>query len=255
MWRTSPTSRTAAWVRARGLHPAAVLRGQAGTTLVEMLVAIVVMAMVLGTLSVLVGAAVRGKMIVAVRSADTESARQTLEWMSERLRNAGLNVYPSAQVELRCKDMVVALDSGLRPRSGSVYVSGEILNADTVAGNEVITLGYRLENGVVVEEKARCAVTWNSSTVSSAAVSNPRVPVTALVLRYFTRSGDLVPVPSGGQITDVDEIRSIRLIEITMTVQGEEGRSGQQIQTFTRLVMLRNPRPDMNDWLSPSETN
>lgn len=246
MWRTSATSRAAARIPAQA--------GQAGTTLVEMLVAILVMAMVIGTMSVLVGAAVRGKMIVAVRSADTESARQTLEWMSERLRNAGLNVYPSAQVELRCRDMVVAEDSGLRPRSGSVYVSGEILNADTVAGNDVITLGYRLENGVVVEERAPCPGDWNS-LVSRAALSNPRIPVTALVFRYFERTGDLIDVPMGGQITDPGQVRSIRLIEITLTVQGEEGRSGPQTQTFTRLVMLRNPRPDVNNWLSPTETN
>lgn len=247
MWRTSATSRAASRIPAQA--------GQAGTTLVEMLVAILVMAMVIGTMSVLVGAAVRGKMIVAVRSADTESARQTLEWMSERLRNAGLNVYPSAQVRLRCKDMVVAEDSGLRPRSDSVYVSGEILNADTVAGNEVITLGYRLENRVVVEERAPCSVDWNSSTVSKAAVSNPRIPVTSLVFRYFARTGDLIDVPMGGQITDPGQVRSIRLIEITLTVQGEEGRSGPQTQTFTRLVMLRNPRPDVNNWISPTETN
>ncbi len=239
----------------RGCWPVTVLRGQRGTTLVEMVVAIVVMVMVIGAMSLLVAAAVRGKMIVAVRSADTESARQTLEWMSERLRNAGLNIYPSAQAEPRCKDMVVALDAGLRPRSGSVHVSGEILNTDPLAGNEVVTLGYRLVDGVVVEEKARCQDNWNSSTVSSSAVSNPRIPVTVLVFKYFTRGGDLIPVPPGGPITDVDAIRSIRLIEITMTVQGEEGRSGQQSQTFTRLVMLRNPRPDTNDWLSPTETN
>lgn len=238
-----------------GPRPVAGLRGQAGTTLVEMLVAILVMAVVIGTMSVLVGAAVRGKMIVAVRTADTESARQTLEWMSERLRNAGLNVYPGTQMELRCRDMVVAEDSGLRPRSGSVYVSGEILNSNLDAGDEVITLGYRLENGVVVEDRAPCSVAWNSSTVSSSAVSNPRIPVTSLVFRYFARTGDLIPVPVGGQITDPGQVRGIRLIEITLTVQGEEGTSGAQTQTFTRLVMLRNPRPDVNNWLSPSETN
>lgn len=247
MCRTSVTSKAATRIPAQG--------GQAGTTLVEMLVAILVMGMVIGAMSVLVGAAVRGKMIVAVRSADTESARQTLEWMSERLRNAGLNIYPSAQSRPRCKDMVVAEDSAFRPRSGSVYVSGEILNADTTAGNDVITLGYQLENGVVFEERARCDVDWNSSTVSKAAVSNPRVPVTALLFRYYERTGDRIDVPMGGQITDPGLIRRIRLLEITLSVQGEEGRSGPQTQTFTRLVMLRNPRPDVNDWLSPTETN
>ena len=40
--------------------------------------------------------------------------------------------------------MVVALDLALRPTANRVYVSGEILNTDGAAGNEVMTLGYRL---------------------------------------------------------------------------------------------------------------
>jgi hypothetical protein len=82
-------------------------------------------------------------MITSVRSADTETARRTLEWMSERLRNASLYILPSAQAEPRCRDMVVAQDVSLRPTANRIYVSGEIFNTNTVAGDQVITLGYR----------------------------------------------------------------------------------------------------------------
>jgi hypothetical protein len=77
------------------------------------------------------------------------------------------------------------------------------------------------------------------------------VTVTGLTFEYFTRTGDQVTVPT----TDVEAIRSIRIIRVALTVQAEEGRSGVQTQTFTRMVMLRNPRPDANNWLSTSETN
>lgn len=222
-------------------------RGQAGNTLLEVLVALTVMAMLVGTLSILVGAAVRGKMIVAVRSADTETARRTLEWMSERLRNAGLNILPSAQSEPRCRDMVVAQVASLRPTADRIYVSGEIFNTDTVAGNEVITIGYRLQGGAVIEESASCAGGW---IPVASGVSDPRITVSKLSFRYFTRAGDEVTVPT----PNLGDIRSIRTVLVTLTVQGEQGRSGAQTQTFSRMVMLRNPRPDASNWLSPSET-
>lgn len=222
---------------------------QAGTSLVEVLVSLVIMAVMVGAVATLVGASVRSKMITLVRSADTETARQTLEWMSERLRNAGLNVRPSQQPQARCQDMVVALDASLWPRPDRVYVSGEIYNSDTVAGNQVITVGYRLDRGVIVEDSAPCsAAGWSPLT---ARVSNPAVTVTDFALRYFKDNGAEVEVPT----TDIDEIRDIRMILVTMTVQAAAGTSGPQTQTFSRMIMLRNPRPHANDWLPPQETS
>ncbi len=66
--------------------------GEAGFTLLEVITALVLMAMVTGTLFLLVAAGTRSRLIVAARAADTESARRTLEWMSERLRNAGFTI-------------------------------------------------------------------------------------------------------------------------------------------------------------------
>jgi type II secretory pathway pseudopilin PulG len=218
-------------------------------TMVEVLVALAIMVVVAGSLATLVGASIRGKVITAARSADTETARQTLEWMSERMRNAGLNIRPALQPQPRCQDMVVAQDAALRPQPDRVYISGEVYNTDTVAGNQVITLGYRLSGGAVLEDTGSCSVAgWAPTT---AQVSNPAVVVSGLTFRYFTRNGAEVAVPT----TDITAIREIRLIEIAITVQAVQGSSGPQSQTFTRLLMLRNPRPDTNDWISPGETN
>jgi hypothetical protein len=207
-----------------------------------------VLVTVVASISSLVGTSVRGKMIVASRTADTVTARQTLEWMSERLRNAGLDILPANQAELRCKDMVVAQDAALRPQANSIYVSGEIINTNTNSGDQVITLGYRLDNGVVIEDRGSCSGSWAPTTSS---VSDPRVTVNSLQFRYFEANGAEVTVPT----TDVTAIQAIRLIEISLTVQRSEGTSGTDRQTFTRLVMLRNPKPDTNLWLIPTETN
>jgi hypothetical protein len=216
---------------------------------VEVVVSTVLMVTVVGAISSLVGATVRGKLIVSSRSADTQTARQTLQWMSERLRNAGLNILPSAQSQDRCKDMVVAQDASLRPQSDRIYISGEIINTNTTAGDEVITLGYRVDNGVVVEDAGSCSGTWSPTTSQ---VSDPRVTVNSLQFRYFQANGAEVAVPT----TDVTEIQAIRLVQISMTVTASEGTSGPSTQTFTRLVMFRNPPPDTSIWLIPTgETN
>ena len=223
-------------------------RGQAGISLVEVVVAMVIMTVVVGTIATLVGASVRSKMIVASRSSDTETARQALEMMSERLRNAGLYIDPAVQPD-RCDDMVVAKDPALRPTATQLYVAGEIFNANTTAGDEVIVLGYRLDGGRIVEDRSGCAV-WAPTTAD---VSNPAIVVTSLLFRYFGPSGGEIAVPTA----DEEAIRSIRAVQISLTVRAEQGRSGAQIQRFTRLVMLRNPRPDRSGWLPPAggETN
>jgi type II secretory pathway component PulJ len=220
-------------------------------TLLELLVVIGLMAALAGSLSTLVGVAVRSKLIVAVRSADTETARQTLEWMSERLRNAGLNLKPGDQPELRCKDMVVAQEAALRPTASAFYASGEILNSDTVAGNEVITIGYLLGpdpvtgNPVVLEYQQLCTAGAGATTTP---LSDPRIAVTNFQFDYFSSSGLRIT-----DLTSASEIRRIRLVRITLNVQGSQGQSGLQTQTWTRDVMLRNPEPNANDWKNPNE--
>lgn len=230
-------------------------------TLAEVLVAAALMAIIAGAFSILVGAAVRSKMITSMRSADTQTARQTLEWMSERLRNAGFNVHPtdSAQAAFpnRCKDRVVALppstgDPEMRPTSGRVYVSGEILNSNATSGDEIITLGYFLSadastgRQVVMERRKACQGTLESTVP----LSDPRIQVTSLQFRYFG--------PNGVEVTDLTSaahIRRIQMIRVTLQVQGQEGTSGVQAQSWTRDVMLRNPEPNANVWVNPREVN
>lgn len=212
------------------------------------------MAFVAVSMSTLVGAAIRSKMITNVRSADTQTARHTLEWMSERLRNAGLNVNPAEPSQsgypARCRDRVVAQDANLRPTQGQVYVTGEILNTDTLAGNELMTIGYLLGtvdgNQAVMEYRYPC--TGGTSTVTI--LSDPRITIRTLNFRYFAATGVEVT-----NLTSVADIRRIHMIRIVLTVEGVEGTSGIQSQTWTRDIMFRNPEPYANSWVNPNEVN
>lgn len=212
------------------------------------------MAIVGGAISILVGSALKAKMISSVRSSNTETGRSALEWMTERIRNAGLNLQPSAQTQLRCKDMVVAQDLSLLPTTTSVYVSGEMLNTNTVSGDQDITLGYYLGSDpvtnatVVMEYNQACSGGATSVAANSKPLSSPQLTITGLSFQYFDANGATVT-----NLTSAAQIRKIRVISITLSVQGSEGRSGVQTETLTRYVMLRNPEPNANNWVNVNE--
>jgi len=212
------------------------------------------MAVVGGAISLLVGTAIQAKLISSVRSSNTETSRSTLEWMTERIRNAGLNLQPSVQTQLRCKDMVVAQDTSLLPTTTSVYVSGEMLNTNTVAGDEDTTIGYYLGSdpvtgaAVVMEYRQACSGGATSISTNSTPLSSPKLTITSLSFSYYDANGGAVT-----SLSSATQIRKIRIISISLTVQGSEGRSGVQTETLTRYVLLRNPEANANNWLDINE--
>jgi type II secretory pathway pseudopilin PulG len=230
-------------------------RDERGMTVVEVLVACALMAIVTGAIAILMGTSVQSKVISASRSADTETARATLAWMSDRLRNAGFNLLPSAQSQLRCKDRVVAQDSTLLPTASSVYVSGEMLKTDTIAGDQDLTIGYYLAadpggsgNQVVMEYNQPCSSGATNISTYSKRLSNPKINVTNLALLYFDANGAAVTNLSSASL-----IRQIQIISISLTVQGTEGRSGVQTQSFQRYLKLWDPEPNANNFLDLNE--
>jgi Tfp pilus assembly protein PilW len=227
---------------------------QQGLTVVEILVTSALMAIVTGAIAMLIGTSVQSKMISAARSADTQTARATLAWMSDRLRHAGFNVQPSAQSQLRCKDRVVAQDPSLLPTTNSVYVSGEIWNTNTTAGDEDVTIGYYLAadpvtgKQVVMEYNQPCSSGSTAIATYSTRLSNPKISVTSLAFQYFAANGTAIT-----NLTSPAQIRLIQIISISMTVLGTEGRSGQQTQVFKRYVLLWDPDPNLNTWVDVNE--
>jgi len=223
-------------------------------TMTEILVGAAIMAVVASTVAGLLGVAVRSKMVSSTRSADTETARATLAWIAERLRNAGLNLRPSAQVHSRCKDRVVAQDASLLPTARSLYVSGEMLKTNAVAADEALTIGYYLAtdpgtgNQVVMEYKQPCASGATSVSTYSARLSNPKLNVTGLTFQYFDAGGTEIT-----SLTSSTEIRKIAAIRISLAVQGTEGSSGAQKEVLARNAVLWNPEPNANNWVNPNE--
>ena len=228
--------------------------GQRGVTVTEFLVGIAIAAAVAGTVAMLLGAAVRSKMISSTRSAETETGQAALGWIAERLRNAGLNLRPNTQSQARCKDRVVAQDGQLLPTAHSVYVSGEIAKTNTVAGGEELTIGYYVapdpETGhsVVMEYREPCVSASTSVPDHSARLSNPRLNVTDLTFRYFDAAGAAIT-----SLIGPTQIRKIAAIKISLTVQGAEGASGTQTETLTRSVVFWNPEPNANNWIDANE--
>jgi hypothetical protein len=149
---------------------------------------------------------------------------------------------------------VVALDPNLLPTRNSVYVSGEMLKTNTVAGNEDLTLGYYLApdqstgNQVVMEYKQPCASAGISISANSARLSNPKLNVTGLTFQYFDAGGTAIT-----SLTSSTEIRKIAALKISLTVEESEGASRTQIQTLTRSVLFWNPEPNTNDWVNANE--
>jgi len=236
--------------------PAAAPRaaGQSGLTIIEVLVGMVLMVIVAGIISLLIGDAVQSKMISVARAGDVGAARKSLDWMAERLRNAGLNVSPSAQPQTRCQDRVVALDPVLLPTAHSVYVSGDMLNTTTSPPYPNATIGYYLgadpASGlqVIMEYNQACSTGATSLASYSNPLSSPQTQVTGLSFQYFDTNGNTV-----SNLSSAATIRQIQAINITLTVQTSQGRSGSQAETLTRYVTFRNPNPQTNTWVDVNE--
>jgi prepilin-type N-terminal cleavage/methylation domain-containing protein len=229
-------------------------RPERGLALIEVVVGIAIMGVVATAIAGLVGTAVRSKMISSTQVADTDSARTALNWMADRLRNAGLNLEPDAQAELRCKDRVVALDPNLLPTVSRVFVSGELFKSDAAAGDEALTLGYYLTsdpetgNSVVMEYRQPCSAGPASLSQYSSRLTSPRLNITGLRFQYYDANGAAVDTLGGAA-----EIRKITAIVITLTVGGVEGRSEPQTVSLSRSLLFWNAEPNRNHWVNLNE--
>jgi hypothetical protein len=150
---------------------------------------------------------------------------------------------------------VVAQDTNLQPTANSVYVTGDIYNTSTSPPYPVATMGYYLAadpggsgNQVVMEYNQPCSSGATSIATYSTRLSNPKISVTSLTFHYFDANGNAVT-----NLTTASAIRQIAIINVSLTVQGTEGRSGAQTQTFQRNVKLWDPEPNANTWVDLNE--
>ena len=243
---------------------------QRGLTVVEILVASALMMIIAGAIAILMGAAVQSKMISAGWSTDTQSARITLSWMSDRIRQAGVNVDPAVQklspysYTSRCWDRVVAQDAAMLPvttpstaNTNGLYVTGEIpYTGGTTPGTNLRTIGYYLKtdagtgNTVIMEYNELCSTKTDNISGSSTRLSNPKINVTQLTFSYYDANGNQVT-----NLTTASTIQGIQVIGISLKVQSTEGKYGKQTEVYlSRYVRLWDPEPTLNSWVEPTCT-
>jgi hypothetical protein len=209
--------------RAARAAPAAAA-GSQGTTLIELVTALAVMAVVVASLHLLLGAAVRGRLIVHARVSDQERGRHALTWIADRLRQ--MTYEPGAE----CPDALVRAGTGdgfeqrlafravvdealVPPRrlyvyyaeGGTLWQEARIEEAGTPCFEEA---------GRTLPDRARAALT-------------PRI-VTGFSLTYLDRDGAVAGDP-----------RLVRSIGIALRLETESTPGRLETQVYRTLVTVR----------------
>jgi len=245
---------------------------QQGLTIIEILVASALMGIVAGAISVLIGAAVQSKMVTSGWSSDTQSARTTLTWMADRIRQAGFNVNHAETTPVnqnglypkRCWDRIVAQDSTMYPSTttsagttNGMYFSGEVPYTSGNPGSSLRTFGYYLGtdattgNTVIMEYNELCSTNIDNIAGNSTELSNPKSNVTNLTFSYYDSTGTAI---TGASLSSMASIQKIAIIGISLTVQTTEGKYGKQTEIYLNsYVRLWNPEPNANAWVDINE--
>src|SRR5215472_10574050 len=86
------------------------LPGETGLTFMELLVALSIMALIFGSIHLVVGNAIAAKLTVSNRIADQSQGRQVVEWLADRIRQAGYKANPGSSIA-RCRNGIVSQDA------------------------------------------------------------------------------------------------------------------------------------------------
>ncbi|MDR7521814.1 MAG: prepilin-type N-terminal cleavage/methylation domain-containing protein [Armatimonadota bacterium] len=216
-------------------------RGERGLTLVEVIAAMAIGSLVLSTIYLALGTAIKARLLVWSQVHNQQHGRLVIQWMADRLRQAGYAVSPASPLP-RCQDALVAEDPALRPTASQIYFNTDLDGAG--AGAPTQTIGFRVgresAGGTmvnVVEESVADCTSGAPSRVSS--VTDPTsVAIASLTFDYYDASG--TPVTD---LATPDSIRTIRMVRITLVEQASAGSLGPRGQTWSVLVSLRNPDP------------
>jgi hypothetical protein len=176
------------------------------------------------------GTAILGKLLTSTTVAKEQQGRQVVEWIADRVREAGFGLAGSSIP--RCQGKIATL-SGYEPTTSQLWVNADVDNVGTPK-----TYGFQVEtvSGVptVTETVINCAA---GAVAQDQPITSPTtVKVLALTFGYYDASGNAPP-----NLNTAQNIGTIRFVTVTVQVQANGGAHGPTTQTWSTSIDLRNP--------------
>jgi hypothetical protein len=208
------------------------LSGDAGVTFLEVIMALSIMALVFGSIHLVVGNAIAAKLMVSNRIADQSQGRQTVEWIADRVRQAGFRASSGSSFP-RCRNGIVSQDSLYYPTTSAISITTDFDNEGTA---ETRTFKVETVAGqpAVTESVTEC--TTGATTSDQPITDTTAVRVQSLTFAYYDVNGAAVT-----NLTSPAAIQTIRTVQVTVVVRALGGKMGPTDQTWTSQVTLRNP--------------
>jgi hypothetical protein len=195
-----------------------------GATLIELVTSLAVMAVVVASLYLLLGAGIKGRLIVHARVSDQERGRHALTWIADRLRQAGYD--PQAA----CPDGLVRAGSGQGFEQRLAF-RATVDDAMTPPRRLYV---YYAEGGTLWEEVwIDGAETACFEEVGRVAPDRARVAVTSRIVRgfsltYFDRDG-----------APAQDLARVRSVGMTLRLESESTPGRLETQVYRTLVTIR----------------
>ncbi len=199
-------------------------------TLLEAVAALAITVLAFGSVHLTVGTAVLGGLLTSSTVAKQQQGRQVVEWITDRVRQAGFRA--SGSPIPRCQDRIATVSPYL-PTASSLWVNGDVDNDGTPE-----TRGFQIETvsgtSAVTETVIDCVT--GAVTQDQPITSPTSVQALALAFSYYDASGNAVT-----NLSTPAAIRTIRFVTVTVQVQASAGAHGPTTETWTGSVDLRNP--------------
>jgi hypothetical protein len=202
------------------------LRSSQGTTLIELVSALAVLSVVISSLYLLLGAGIRGRLIVHARVSDQERGRHALTWLVDRLRQVS---YDARAV---CPDGLILAGSGTGFDRRLAFRA--VIDERAVPTRRIYVFYAQdrtLWQEAFAEEK-------DASCVAEANRLAPHPRRTALapgIIRAF----DLAYYDGRG--APAVEAATVRSVGIALRLEAESTPGRTEVQTYHTLVTLRGP--------------
>lgn len=205
-------------------------RGETGLTLLEVVAALSISVVAFASVHLTAGTAILGKLLTTTTVSKEQQGRQVVEWIADRVRQAGFNLAGSSIP--RCQDKI-ATQTGYEPTTSRLWINADVDNVGTPE-----TLGFKLETvsgGTAVTETMINCVT-GATAVDQPITSPTTVNVLGLTFGYYDAGGNQVT-----NLNTAASIRTIRFVTVTAQVQANAGAHGPTTQTWSTSIDLRNP--------------